>query len=478
MLNTEWVYLLTMSLEKLAALLHGRILVGSDARRIPLSVSRIGGTPAAALTFLKRPYVSEQGLLTRLQHHQVRCLVVQAPHRFSLSKWRRAGICIIQVPNLSHAYLTLARYYSRKYPLPRTQVIGSSGKTTTKEMIGAVLQEKFNTLTGRQNLNNPLGVAYNLLCLNETHQTAVIEAGMKGSGVMRLASRLIRPDIGVLTSIHSAHLASFGSIGKIIAAKAEILEYLSPRGTFIINWSDPNCRRFPLHRFQGKVVRYGFTPDCDLWASDIQRQDFRTIFTVNTMDLQFPCAINIIGRYNVGNALAAIAVGLEQGLVPEEIVRGLERFQPVDGRLKVYQSMSGAMIIDDNFNANPDSTRLLVDELITMAQEKPVVLVLGDMERPSHNITKYARRVHYRIGQQLAKGDFQHVLAVGYWAKEYLRGAIKAGFPREKISYFPSVQAARSLFNKLLTPGTIAVLKASPYTEVKQLRMKSSVQPL
>jgi UDP-N-acetylmuramoyl-tripeptide--D-alanyl-D-alanine ligase len=264
-----------------------------------------------------------------------------------------------------------------------------------------------------------------------------------------------------------------GSIRNIIAAKAEMLRFIPKKGFLIVNWDDENCRKLPLRRCKGKIIRYGFSEQCDVWASNIQQHDFTTTFMVHAGELLFSCSINIIGKYNVGNALAAVAVGLKMGMESQEIARGLKRFKPTDGRLKVYRRKDGAVIIDDNFNANPDSTRLLVDELIIMARKQPVVLVIGDMERPSQNIKKYARRVHYNIGQQIAKGDFSHVLAVGLWAREYYRGAINAGFPLEKISYHRTVQSAKASFRKLLTPGTTVVLKASPYTKLVKLRTKA-----
>jgi len=217
------------------------------------------------------------------------------------------------------------------------------------------------------------------------------------------------------------------------------------------------------------LMRFGFSEHCDLWASDIQRHGFRTSFIVNTRNFEFPCAINIIGRYNVGNALAAVAIGLITGMDPMEISLGLEKFKPMDGRLKVYHISNGAFIIDDNFNANPDSTRMLIDELIIMSHEKPVVLVIGDMERPSQDIERYARTVHFNIGGQLAQGNFIHVLAVGFWAMEYVSGAIHYGFPRNKITYCRTVNEAAAVFARLLTPGTIVVLKASPYTKLSRL---------
>jgi UDP-N-acetylmuramoyl-tripeptide--D-alanyl-D-alanine ligase len=297
---------------------------------------------------------------------------------------------------------------------------------------------------------------------------------MKARGIMRISSSLIRPGIGVVTSIHRAHLTRLGSLQKIIEAKAEILEHLSTAGTLIINWDDPTCHKFPLHRYKGEIVRFGFSEQCDIWASDIQRNGVSTSFTVHTREFEFPCTINIIGNYNVGNALAAVAVGLKMWLSPAEITQGLAGFEPRDGRLKVHTKSNGAIIIDDNFNANPDSTRMLIDELITMALERPLVLVLGDMERPDRDIAKYARRVHFNIGRQLAKGEFQHVMAIGKWAGQYVRGALQSGFPKDKISYYQYVRSAQDEFNKLLTPGITVVLKASPYTDLNYLRVNST----
>ncbi|HWP97338.1 MAG TPA: hypothetical protein VN426_10875 [Syntrophomonadaceae bacterium] len=115
---------------------------------------------------------------------------------------------------------------------------------------------------------------------------------------------------------------------------------------------------------------------------------------------------------------------------------------------------------------------MLVDELTSLARKYPMVVVIGDMERPSRSIAKYARKVHYHIGEQLAQGDFTHVLAIGRWAREYLRGAVRAGFPTDRISYYRDVQAAQSDLERLLTPGSIIALKASPYTDLRPLRDK------
>ncbi len=458
-----------ISLEKLAKLLNGTIVSTSSSPVIAFLVGRFKDSAPVSITFIPKSFASEQDLLHLFKSHDVRCVVVKSPHILSIDKWRASGIAVIEVKNLNRAYKSLALFYRDQFPIPFIQVIGSSGKTTTKEMVGAVLNQKFPTLISVKNLNSPLGVAKNIFRLNKKYQAAVLEAGMKSRGIIHNAASIIKPDIAVVTSIHTAHLTRLGSIQEIIAAKAEIFDFLSNNGVLIINWDDLYCRQLPLEKYKGKIIRYGFSKRCDLWASDLQRQGFRTTFNINTRHLEFSTTLNIIGRYNVGNALAAVAVGLLMGLSAQEISRGLEDFKPLDGRLKVHQKSNGIAIVDDTFNANPDSTRLLLDELIPMAEAQPVVLVIGDMERPSREIEDYARKVHYSIGQHLAQGSFHHVLAIGKWAAEYVRGAIQAGFPQTKISYYETVPAAEAAFNSLLTPGTTVVLKSSTYTKLKNL---------
>lgn len=463
----------SLSLDKYAYLLRGKIVVRGHNQYIPFSVSLFLRITGHDIVFVAGAIPNEKNLIAYLRKNRVQCVVLPSSTNVTWSLWKKAGISVIKTANLRRAFRNLARFNRRQHAVTRVQVIGSSGKTTTKEMIGAVLDTKFNTLISRSNYNSPRGVAYNLLRLNEEHQTAVFEAGIKGPGIMRLSSRLIRPDIGVVTCIHRAHFARFGSISSIIKAKAEILEYLPQNGTLIINWDDVNCRHFPLQAFKGRIIRYGLSNKCDLRASDIYRVGFSTYFTVHTGDVSFPCKINIIGDYNVGNALAAVAVGLKLGMTPKDIVLGLENFKPANRRMRVYTLKNGARIVDDSFNANPDSTRMLIDQLISVARDEPLSLVIGDMERPAREINKYARRVHYLIGRKLAQANFSHILAIGLWAREYVRGAVEAGFPREKISYCRTVPVAQSSFKALLEPGTTTILKASPYVELWRLRLKA-----
>jgi UDP-N-acetylmuramoyl-tripeptide--D-alanyl-D-alanine ligase len=319
-----------------------------------------------------------------------------------------------------------------------------------------------------ENDNLPDGVARNILRVNRQHKSAVLEAAMFGPGIIRQSTRMIKPKIAVITSIQRVHLIRFGSMQKIINYKAEILDVLSEKSTLIVNGEDKNCAKLPFERYNGTLLRFGFSNAFDIWASDIRREGFRTYFTAHYKSTEMKCMINIIGRYNVGNALAAIMVGLKLGLTEEQIVKGLAAFRPIEGRLKLHKKHR-VIILNDNFNANPDSTQQLLKELRSLSVSYPVVLVLGDIERPSNASAAYSRRVHFAIGKQLADINFKYVLAIGKWAREYVRGAVSSGMPKDKIEYFPTVQAARSRYRSLLAPGTVVVLKASVYTPVRNL---------
>lgn len=461
-----------ISVSKLTLLVKGKVLVKGNKEQVPFLVNQLNSSIPASISFISRPVTNDTTQIMKLRKRNVYCVIVRNRNVISVPLWKKSGITVIQVNSLLHAYFALAKFYSRLFLIPRIQVVGSSGKTTTKEMIGTMLKEKFITLVGRGNDNLSPGVARNLFRLRENHEAAVLETGMLESGHIRYAGKLINPTIGVVTSIHRAHVIRFGSMTKIVESKAELLDVLSPNGTLIINGEDIYCQQYPTQRFSGRIIRFGFSDNYDIWASDLQSDGFQTHFTVNYGNVQFPCVINIIGRYNVSNALAAIAVGLEMGMTPKEIEKGLARFIPVKGRLKLYKDKNGTLLIDDNFNANPDSTSLLIDELIAMAATRSIVLVIGDLERPIKSIHKYARKVHFKIGQQLAHGSFTHVMAIGIWARQYYQGAIKAGFPRDKISYYRTVNEARRRFKRLAVPGTLVVLKASTYTKLRRLRTR------
>jgi UDP-N-acetylmuramoyl-tripeptide--D-alanyl-D-alanine ligase len=411
----------------------------------------------------------EESLLKKLRVCGASGAVVRGPCKFNVKKWKDAGIGIIEANNPVMLQIELARIYRKKFDIPFVQVIGSAGKTTTKDMIGSVLSAAMPTLVGYANYNTAFAAAYNILSLRDWHRAAVLEAGMKSVGYMGFSSSIIRPNIAVLISIQRAHFVTLGSIEKIIESKAEILDYLDKDAVLIINGEDQNCYKFPTDRHKGKIIRYGFSDKFDLWATDISYKNFKSYFTIRGKGLEIKCVINTVGKYNVLNALAAAAVGLELGLEHSVISRGLSDFRPMSRRLKIYRGPGDTVIIDDNFNANPDSIMLLLEEIPKFTENRPVLLVLGDVERPDDAIRHYAENVHFTIGKRISEINFYKLIAVGKWAKEYVKGAASEGVPLSKMEHFDTVEQAKSCFVSSIVPGCVIIFKASVYVTVRNL---------
>lgn len=457
-----------ITLDELKSIREGRILTWDGKKPVKYVAKNPAEISEHCLYFCSDDQ-NENILLMKMASSNASGVVVKSPCFLDINRWKQAGIGIIETGNTILFQIALAGLYRTKFDIPVIQVIGSAGKTTTKDMIGAALSAGMPVLVGYKNYNTAFGAAYNLLNVRDYHKAVVIEAGMKSKGYMGYSSGIIKPNIAVLTSIQRAHYVLMGSIENIIEAKAEILDHIDQNGVFIINGEDENCAKFPLEKFKGRVVRYGFSDKFDIWTPEIEYKDFKSFFKVIHKQGETECVINTVGKYNVGNALAAFAVGLELGLKPDVIRRGLAVFQPMARRLKTLPGPNNTVIIDDNFNANPDSTKLLLEDIPKFITGRPVILIMGDVERPDDSIADYAREVHFAIGRQAAKVNFDRFIAIGKWAKEYIAGAESAGAPPDKMKHFETVEQAVEYFKESVRPGSVLIFKASVYVSVRDL---------
>ncbi|WP_170289767.1 UDP-N-acetylmuramoyl-tripeptide--D-alanyl-D-alanine ligase [Cytobacillus depressus] len=413
-----------------------------------------------SLVFIFPHDLDEDKLIQSLVKGHATGIVISREHKFQIDKFAQAGIGVLEVNNRKKAFRNLARLYRRQFSIPITQVIGSSGKTTTKGLIGSVLKQEYSTLVGVGNYNSPDGVAFNLSKLEKKHEAAVLEVGMQGFGIMRLSSQMIQPQIGVVTCIHRAHLNKLGTIENIIKAKAEMVEQLSPNGTLVINGDDTNCAEYIKRiKYPGKIITFGFSKGNTIRATNVYYKNFQSFFTVKGKDFKFDCMMNTFGSYNITNALAAIAVGLELQVPIKKIQQGIARFSPIKGRLQVLSCPNEVTVIHDNFNANPDSTNLLLSQ-VPYLPKRPIILVLGDMENPRTN-EEYARKVHYRIGEKIGDLTIGKLVAIGKWAKEYCLGAKAKGISPDKLSYYTNVDEAKKDLPKIVPPKSIVIFKAS-----------------
>lgn len=412
-----------------------------------------GDSDAMATTnrvrFLSAQEAGRVELREQLAAQGVTCIVVKDLP--DLEIW--GTFAIILVNSLATAYHLFAAWHRQNLRMPVVQVIGSMGKSTTKEMIGATLQQ-LTPLVGET--SDPDGVAWSLLRANKGHQAAVVAAGTSQSGVMQLTSRMLCPDVLVVTSVQRS--PDFASLEATIAALAEAIPSTNPRGLLLINRDDVKSDRFPVKRFSGKVLSYGYGDWQDVFAQDVRVEGWRTSFTARLRDLAIHCTINAFDRYNVSNALAAVYVGHHLGLAPEAIATGLASWRPSAGRKQMRQCRDGMIYIDDSHRASLESMLELLRALAKVDRQYKQVLVLGDMLGPDES-AEQAAAAHYAAGLEVAKLAPTRFIAIGQWASEYMRGAKAGGLPEERVRYFAKSAEAEDWLLSVVEPASLVVFK-------------------
>jgi UDP-N-acetylmuramoyl-tripeptide--D-alanyl-D-alanine ligase len=285
-----------------------------------------------------------------------------------------AAKTLIPVPDTLTALQDLAAFYRKQFTFPIIAVTGSNGKTTTKDMIYAVLQTKFRAAKSAGNLNNHIGVPLNVCALDKSREIAVLEMGANHFGEIRRLCEIVRPTHGVVTNIGKGHLEFFGDLDGVTRAKSELLAALGNGGAAFLNGDDP--RLVPLKTLTSHTITYGFGEGCDLIGRDV-KQD-RSGYPSMTVD-GHRIGLSILGPYNLYNALAAVAVGKTFGVSWDGMQEALSRFAPPDKRTELIHAGGGIRIFDDTYNANPSSVEQAVLALKSMPSLKRRAVVLGDM---------------------------------------------------------------------------------------------------
>jgi UDP-N-acetylmuramoyl-tripeptide--D-alanyl-D-alanine ligase len=371
-----------------------------------------------------------------------------------------APLCLWVDDSLA-ALQTVARFWRRKLNLRVIGITGSVGKSTTKELVAEVLDQRYRTLKSSGNLNNEIGLPLTLLSLSEGHERAVLEMGFYVPGEIAFLCDLALPQIGVVTNIGTVHAERAGSQEEIARGKAELVQALppAPDGVAILNFDDPLVRRM-AELTQARVFFYGLDPHADLWADGVEGLGlegirFRLHYQHEVLHLRVP----LIGRHSVHAALRATAVGLIEGLTWQEIFSGL-RSEHAQLRLVAVRTESGALILDDTYNASPESTlaalNLLdeIDEDIVPPRRK--VAVLGDMLE----LGPYERSGHEMVGARVAEVA-DELIAVGERARMIAAAAYRAGLPEQAITELEDASQAIELLKGRLGPNDIVLIKGS-----------------
>ncbi len=362
-------------------------------------------------------------------------------------------ITVVRVENTLQAYQHIAAYHRSKFNIPVIAITGSNGKTTTKDFTAAVLSSRFSILKTQGNFNNEIGLPLTLLHLNASHDAAVVEMGMRGLGEIRELAEIAKPNIAIVTNVGETHMELLGSIENIAVAKSELVEAVPRDGIIVLN-ADNDYVRNMAQKSLGKVVLFGIEHEqCQIRAKNIQLHQTETSFDCEYLQGQFTAVIPAIGKHNVYNALAAIAVALELGLQPEEINTGLRMFSPSAMRLSVTR-MNDYNIINDAYNASPMSMAAAIDTLSEFTQGRRIA-ILGDMLE----LGDVAVVAHQQVGRKLAQSGIEIVITVGKLA-QYIAEAAKQGGV-EKVIACDSHDHAKENLKQILKPGDTLLVKGS-----------------
>lgn len=355
---------------------------------------------------------------------------------------------VLKVDNTLAAYLNIAKYYRTKINPITVAITGSSGKTTTKEIVYSVLSQKFKTQKTFSNHNNEIGFCQTVLGMNESTQALIVEMGMRGLGEIELISTHLEPDYAIITNSGSAHVGRLGSLDNIAIAKCEIAKGLKQAGTFIAKDQDIIKKHL---KFNGEKIFYSIE---DVDVIDKKQAYTKFQYKGNTYEL------NVEGDYNIENSLAAIELGFKTGLTVEEIKQGLLSYHPIEKRWEL-EEINGLKFINDSYNANPESMKASVKTFIDL-YEKPVV-VLGDMGELGDNEKLYHQQVGEYLGQLNKNVKY---LTVGNLAKEIGKALESQGL---NVNYFESNEdVSRYILDNLNDSYTI-FLKASRVMKFEEI---------
>jgi UDP-N-acetylmuramoyl-tripeptide--D-alanyl-D-alanine ligase len=361
----------------------------------------------------------------------------------------------LQTPNALVALQTLAKYWRQQHNLVVIGITGSVGKSSTKELTASVLGSQMKTLKNQGNMNNEIGLPLTLLSLTEKHKVAVLEMGFYVAGEIKLLCDIALPQIGMVTNIGTVHAERAGSIEAIARGKAELVVSLpaSPEGLAILNYDDPFVKDM-ANLTQARVFYYGLDPEANLWADEVESRGLdgircRMHYKSESLYVTAP----LIGRHSVYTMLRAASVALNLGMDWGSIFEAFKNDR-VLLRIVTVKTASGAVLIDDTYNASPDSTMAALNLLDDLSGRK--VAVLGDMLE----LGRYEEAGHNKIGMRASEVADEIVL-VGTRSLMTRDAAVENGFPADRVHWFNDYQGATAYLRETLKSGDIALIKGS-----------------
>lgn len=374
----------------------------------------------------------------------------------------KENLAVIVCDDTYKALRDIAAYYRRCFSVPSVAITGSVGKTSTKDMISCVLENKFKVLKTEGNFNNEIGLPLTTFRMEKSDEIAVFEMGMSAFGEISRLTKIAAPETSVITNIGFSHIEHLGSQEGILKAKLEILEGMpSGDGTLILNGDDPLLWK-TVGTVPFETLTYGIeNKDCDIIAVNIKKMPDGTSFDVKVDGEEYHIKVNAPGVHHVYNALAAILTGIKYDMTMDAIAEGIASFKP-QGLRQNIEILENYVIVKDCYNASPTSMKSGL-EVLSVTKPKDTesefrrVAVLGDMLE----LGDYSDEAHKTVGGYTCDYDIGCLIAVGPHAEMVAKGAIEKGFSSSEIYIFYDNNAAKAHIMDILQPNDVILFKAS-----------------
>ncbi|MGE3314159.1 MAG: UDP-N-acetylmuramoyl-tripeptide--D-alanyl-D-alanine ligase, partial [Planctomycetaceae bacterium] len=357
----------------------------------------------------------------------------------------------IAVPDTLDALGKFARWYRDRQEALVIGVTGSVGKTTTREMIHAVLQAGFRGTKSQRNYNNHVGLPLCILDIEKSHEFAVLEMGASRIGEIRDLARIAAPEIGVITKIGLAHLSSFGSEKQIVQAKGELVEAIPPSGFAVLSGDDARSSALAA-RTQCPVIYVGENTQNNVRATSVSVEPERLKFRVDGKTYE----VMATGRHHLTAALAAIAIAREVGMENDAISEGLRSFEPVAGRCRL-ETIGTWSVIDDTYNANPSSMQAACEVLRTWKGDAKKLLIAGDMLELGTRTVE----CHRELGRQAAASGLDHLIVFGEQSEHVVRGARESGMDPHRMAQCETLDSLLTVLDCWVDSGAMLLVKGS-----------------
>ncbi|MHB9003087.1 MAG: UDP-N-acetylmuramoyl-tripeptide--D-alanyl-D-alanine ligase [Coriobacteriia bacterium] len=453
--------MLTLSVERLAEVTGGELLVGSgDSMVNGLAIDSRAVSPGNAFVAFSGERVDGHDFISVALDEGARAvLVTRSAGELAdvIADAGRRGASILRVADGLEAVQALASHHRSRLFCPVIGVTGSTGKTTTKDFLVSVLSRRFKVVATAGNQNNDLGVPLTIFNAGADTDVLIVEMAMRGAGEIARLARIARPTAGLITNVGTSHIELLGSKEAIAQAKGELIASVDSGGAVFLNGDDAFSEMI-ARTANAPVTYYGYCDGCAVTAEGVEMDPMSLpAFELVVDGDRAPVRLSVPGRHNVYNALAAAAVGVHLGMDVREIAAGLEDARPGDMRMQSFQTASGITVINDAYNANPTSMRAAVETLAGMTAATKRVAVLGDMAELG-SLTELA---HFRIGEDVAHTNIDVLVTVGERARHIADGARAAGMNDEAIRPCVTVAEAGEVLDDVVEPGDVVLVKAS-----------------